>query len=318
MTTSRMTTWVVSAAALLGACGALSAADQPPPPPPAERPAGDEPSRARPPVSQPAEQERSRIRERIQRMRERLAGEQRRLEEAERLLDQGKPLEELRPLLPRPGQGPGSMGPRDGMGPGQPPPPPDDRPPAIEGVRLDRLLDYIGERNPELAKRLRQFRERDPEAFRAMMEQRARAWRDIVDRRFSDPEANELAVKMLDLELRAGDSARLAAEAQGPERDRSVGELKDLVAQQFDVRLRISELEAKQLSEGVKRLEENIAKRRAEREQAISRRVDEMLSNRGRPERRPPPPDGPGAGPDDRPGGGPRPGGRRPPSPDRP
>jgi hypothetical protein len=297
------------------------------------------------------------LREMIDRGLDESARATRRFEEARKMLDDGRPPEEVvrflresrggmladrfvdrfrrgeRPEPPAPlfdreqGQGRPMGGPDDkgpeGKGPeGKGP---DGRPgPGMNPEQHAELMKFIREVRPDFADRLEQWKKNEPGAFRAIMGRLVPKAIDAFRARNDDKELyelrkNDLRATILVVE-KAHELRRWQMEHKGeavPPEKKS--ELRELMGKGYDARTKVREYEAQQLANRLESTKKQIQEAKDARESLLDRAVDEVL--KGPPRRGPQGEDGPEGRPlgDDakRPLGS-KPDGEKPPKADQP
>lgn len=287
------------------------------------------------------------LREMIDRGLDESARATRRFEEARKMLDDGRPPEEVvrflrearggmladrfverfrrgeRPEQPAPlfdreqGQGRPQGGP-EGRGP-------DGRPgPGLNPEQHAELMKFIRDVRPDFADRLEEWKKSEPGAFRAIMGRLMPKAVDAFRARNDDKELFELRKDDLRTTIlvveKAHELRRWQMEHKGEEvpADKK-SELRDLMGKGYDARTKVREYEAQQLANRLESTKKQIQEAKDARESLLDRAVDEVLKG---PQRRGPQgnegPDGRPLGDDaKRPLGG-KPDGTKPPRPDQP
>lgn len=88
-----------------------------------------------------------------------------------------------------------------------------------------------------------------------------------------DPEARKAVKRAMELQRETRDVARILREGGEPKKKQ---ELEKLVAELFDIRLKLTEQRVKHLKGEAERLEKQLASRKARREELIKERVDQL------------------------------------------
>ncbi len=263
---------IVASVLALAAAAPVSRAQEDPPP----REAPGERSTA--PDAQLDEREREVMRRRIHAQLERIAEQEARLERALALLDEGQPVEEVRRSVLRDrlrDRGPGADGPRGRRG--------EPAPPRPDG---DRALRFIERHRPEMAERLRELRERDPERFREELGRLMPRVEGLMERFDRFPEEMEARQRFHRIERRARDVAAQIAAAPPEEAAALTLELRRLVASGFETRLEMTREETRMLRERLdgltERLEDFEANRQRLIDEQVQRMIEEAAADRGR------------------------------------
>ncbi|MCE7975371.1 MAG: hypothetical protein DYG92_13775 [Leptolyngbya sp. PLA1] len=287
------------------------------PEPGTEKLAERAPREVQPREGQPREAATARLQRRLeeaQRQQARLAAAIKRLEAGEpvedvmRDLDAGRPGQDDRGARPwRDGMGPESRGPERQDRPG---PPGAGRPPeGPAGPEAEEVRAFIQQRFPEIWRRFEDLRKGNPEVAERHFGRFLPKVREAMALRESDPEMFEMRVE----EIRGGIDAMVCVreyrEALSlPEGDtarsdrlaRAEADLRRVLGEQFDLRLRLQEHELRMLSSRVESLRKEIEEKRGERDAAVTDMLERISrggppdGGKGRPPGRPGGPGGPG------------------------
>jgi hypothetical protein len=258
------------------------------------------------------------LRERLQRRMAELREEQERLARAMDMLDNGASREdvmrELRvgdmgdapPEPGRPQERAGRPKPDDGA-------PEPDRPRRARGGERfasaddpsrEQVAAFMRENLPGLAERLERLKEANPEMAARMGTRLTPRIMDIIETREHDPDLARLKLDELQNGVAMVEAlGAVRAARDEPERLKAAhGALADRVADQFDIRAKLHRHEIDQLRQRVDRLQAELDQKLGQREEAIRKRLDDMLAGKGRldllgedgpPRRRAPERDGP-------------------------
>lgn len=264
------------------------------------------------------------LREMIDRGLDESARATRRFEEARKMLDDGRPPEDVirflrearggmladrfverfrrgeRPEPPQPlfdreqGQGRSDRGPEgkgpDGKGP-------DGRPgPSLNPEQHAELMKFIHEVRPGFADRLEEWKKSEPGAFRAIMGRLIPKAVDAFRARNDDKELYELRKDDLRSTIfvveKAHELRRWQMEHKGDEVPaEKKAELRDLMGKGYDARTKVREYEAQQLANRLESTKKQIQEAKDARESLLDRAVDEVL--KGPPRRGPQDNEGP-------------------------
>ncbi len=275
-------------------------------------PAGTSPSQ---PAGQPERptpdgprDDRELARARLERRLEEARRNEQRLTEALQRLDAGASLEDVRAAAEGPGR-PFRGGRGDGAGRPRPPGPDVRRGPGPDPEAVDR---FLAEHLPELAARLADLRQRNPEAAQPLVNRLSGRVRELMaerDPRLRDARLAEFrhAQKMFDVQRRFGELVR--GGAPDAEVTAARNELRAAVSEQFELRMKRHEAEIAALEDRVGRVRKDVEDRTTRRAEIIEealRRAEERARTGG-----PEGPDGPGERARD-PGRGARPPGQPP------
>jgi len=310
-------------ALIISACAApLAASPQGQPEAAADRRGERAPREAQPRDGQPREAATARLQRRLEdaeRQRARLA-------DAIKRIDAGEPADEVMRELDAARLGPDDRGPRpwrDGMGLDQRAPERPDRadrpgPPGAgrptegqAGPDAEEVRAFIQQSFPELWRRFEELRRGSPEIAERHFGRFLPKVREAMELRESDPEMFEMRVE----EIRGGIDAMVCVreyrEALSlPEGDtarserlaKAQGDLRRVLGEQFDLRLKLQEHELRMLSARMDSLRKEIEQKRGERDSAVNDMLERISrggppdGGKGRPPGRPGTPGGP-AGP---------------------
>lgn len=292
------------------------------------------PAEAGQPEGQPREgQPREAATARLLRRLEESQRQQARLAEAIKRLEAGEPVDDVMRELEAGRPGPDERGSRpwrDGAGMDQRNPERSDRPDRFDrpergdrpgppgmgrspegqsGPDAEEVRAFVQQRFPEIWRRFEDLRKASPETAERHLGRFLPKVREAMSLRESDPAMFEMRVE----EIRGGIDAMVCIreyrEALSlPEGDatrserlaKSEGDLRRVLGEQFDLRLKLQEHELRMLSARVDSLRKEIEEKRGERDAAVSDMLDRI--SRGGP------PDGGKGRPPGRPGGPPGPG----------
>lgn len=163
--------------------------------------------------------------------------------------------------------------------------------PALDQETIKNILIVIGDVNPTLQTQLIELRSSDQSLFEQRMRESARQWRELIRLRASDPEGYKVALENVQLTQRRMELTRAWFEAgkAGDEarKEQIKGQLREVLARQFDNRNARSQQEVARLEEQLKRLKESLADRASKRDAVIDKQLDMLTSG---PRRQPLPP----------------------------
>lgn len=177
---------------------------------------------------------------------------------------------------PRPERPQDGDRPRPPRPPGPPEAPGRDRRPA--GFSPEEVRAWVKENEPETWKQVQRLEEgnRREEANRLLMEAgpRMRELKDLKDR---DPKGWERSQELRGLERRSVELGERARQASGAERDKALGELKELLGNLFDAREETRNRELGELKRRVAEIEKSLAERKSRKEGIVERRRRELM-----------------------------------------
>lgn len=290
------TTLVAVLLLMASAPGALAQGDRPQPPP-SER--NDDLSEPLDPIPSGGPEDHvtpEKMRENLRRQLDRNARERKAVDEAIVMLDQGKPVEEVREHLRevmRDGlrdrgqqlrevrrQRPMGDGPPPRREPGGPP-----LPPGAGPRPLERLLGVLHETNPKMAERFERLRREDPEQFQRLFDDFAPRLARLAEERERFPDRWPDRVKQLLLQQRAGALAREIADLPLEKQGEQIDKLRTNLGDQFDIRLKFASEDLARNKEQGQRLEREISENSGDKAAAVERHMREMLERaKNRPE----------------------------------
>jgi len=145
---------------------------------------------------------------------------------------------------------------------------------------LDAAHAIVARLYPELAERLNVLRDEDPRQFKQTLERRFPRVRFLVDLEKRDPAMFELRMTDISLDRQTEALAlqlREARDADDKDRYEDLREaIKAKVAEHFDVRQQIREMEIEKLKQKLEELEERLDDRDDDRKDLIEQRVNEL------------------------------------------
>jgi hypothetical protein len=266
------------------AAAMLAAAPLQPPAPPGDEP----PAQRRREGQEPRAETREQLTARLQSRLERIRADEERVTKALEALAAGKPVEDE---AVREGADVGRGRRGDGRGPGGPGG--RERPNGGPPIDRDAVLAFIQEHMPEIHERFEALKASDPRAYEGLIRGIERRVHDIMGER--DPEMRSARIA----EFRHGARVFAASRRYGelvrrgaPEAELSAAreELRPLLAEQFDLRLKIKQLEIVALERQLAKLNADVEGQSANRDKAVEDglvRIEKFSREHGE---RPPPP----------------------------
>jgi len=274
---------------------ALAQPDRPAPPlqdrphegPPRDRGPGDGPRDRRPRDETPSTPEE--MRERIERRLDMVRGEEARLQQAlERLKDGATPDEIYQFLTEGPAgddrRDRSGMGDRDRGPDGGPRGEPDaDVPEEFRPEMAPRVMKFLEDRDPEMFRRLREARDRNPERFDSMIRERWPKIREKMIRNRIERNAQfDTRDQIREADRRTRELADRASGADGDERTRLLGELRTALEAQFDLHAENARSEIAMLQERISSLTAFMDEKLANRAREIEDRMAQLLEEKPR------------------------------------
>ena len=255
-----MTRPIALAASFLLAAGSSLAQEQ-------ARPAA-EPNAPR--AARPEPEDREALKARLERRQDETRQSLTRIERALKMLDEGQPTDRVREeaSMRRGNGGSRSRGPD-----GAPQPP---HPPTREA-----LAAFLLEHNPELASRLDELKVSNPEMADRILSRIEPHFREIAAER--DAEMKELRTQNLRLGWEIMGAARelgqaLRADPAGAAADQTRATLRALLANQFDLQVKLHKREIMLLEERVARLRQEMEQQSTDREKYVADKIEQMES----------------------------------------
>ena len=140
------------------------------------------------------------------------------------------------------------------------------------------ILEFLEENLPHLVPHLKELREEDPEAHRHELRE-IRHHLEAYER--TREEAPEIAEAMLRAHRLEAESWELARSLTGIEdaeaREKRVDELRSLLEQIFDLRMKQPEMELRHLEDEVRKIREMVQRRHEARDRIIDRRLENLI-----------------------------------------
>jgi hypothetical protein len=174
-----------------------------------------------------------------------------------------------------------------------------ERPPVPPPPPVEEILERLADERPELHERLMRLREENPERFRDELSDLARdravfqylrhheeegeideeqERREMEELRERHPEQFKLIERDEELtETTVELAEEIRGAEEGDERNELKGKLRDLLNEQFDVRMAIRRFEAKELQRHLKELTAALERRAKNKAALIERRMTELL-----------------------------------------
>lgn len=165
--------------------------------------------------------------------------------------------------------------------------------------KFDEMLRFIEKERPEMAKRLRDLRDRDPEELRAFWRERGPQLVRLIREQKQDPGLFEARKAMRKSETESFEAARAARSLKdkgGNEYEGAVARLREAMGRQFDARVALARLEIKNASAFVAQLSEKLDGAIGKRDEFLKERLEQALAGEEltRPPMGPRGPGGPG------------------------
>jgi hypothetical protein len=147
------------------------------------------------------------------------------------------------------------------------------------------ILAFLGENMPWARVELERVREAEPDHFRQACRHMRFEIAQLRQLKERDPEAFRKIIEEKQLKSRAQDLATKAREAADPaERDAFTAELRKVLDRLFDVELANREVQIRQLEQRLDSLKQELKDRAANREQVIKTRLEDALKGKKDPE----------------------------------
>ncbi|MFM9957052.1 MAG: hypothetical protein ACKVZJ_03180 [Phycisphaerales bacterium] len=149
---------------------------------------------------------------------------------------------------------------------------------ATEPPRIEEIIKFVEKERPEMAKRLRDLRERDPEALRVFMRDKGRQIARMMREESEQPELWKARRAVADSERASFQAAREArkaeGDAKGPESDR----LRTALRAQFDARAALAQQELAAAKQRVDRLSAQLEEAVKTRDAFLDERLKKALA----------------------------------------
>jgi|GEM_PF-978021 hypothetical protein len=155
--------------------------------------------------------------------------------------------------------------------------------------QIDAIVEVAGEVFPDGGARLRELRERDPEALERVLGRQARRLFTLAMLRQRNPELYALKLEELrnQMELRTLAARHEELQAQGDsaaaQRDEIQDRIRSIAERQVDLGLRVRGLELAAMDEAIRRMRAELATDAENREAAVAEMVELVLSGRELP-----------------------------------
>lgn len=152
--------------------------------------------------------------------------------------------------------------------------------PPLSDEHLDVAAQLVGLSRPELAEQLADLKETNPRAYRKTIQRLASQERiqHLLMFHETDPEGFELRADEWRAGARAVRLSRQIRQAQGPAADDLKQELRLVVEQQFDARMKVRRHELASLEKRLESLRRRLEKSRDNRERSIEEQYRRLLA----------------------------------------
>ncbi len=167
-------------------------------------------------------------------------------------------------------------------------PGPGDRPGAarFSSEQIEAALDVLDEVDPDVAQRMREFREQRPMMAAARLRPHLPELMRLANLRQTDPEHYALRIADMRLERETHELARRCHEAQqrqDPQADAMLEQLRQTVTAHFDVRQQLREKLLARLEARIQTLRQQIGERQEARQSLIDSRLEQLTGSTDEP-----------------------------------
>lgn len=145
--------------------------------------------------------------------------------------------------------------------------------------QIDQALELVRMRTPEIADRLQQLREDDPEKFEHVVDRIDWRLHHLLREHRRDPEGFKLRAEEHRLRFQAHRLADRLQDAEGEEAEQLKQELRNTLEQEFQARIAVHEHELTQLQQRIQDLRDEIAHKREQMQQLIDERYQRLLDD---------------------------------------
>ncbi|MFN0133098.1 MAG: hypothetical protein ACKVW3_11315 [Phycisphaerales bacterium] len=227
-------------------------------------------------------QDQATLRERLQRRLTDASQIADRMKRAIAALDAGASAAEIAAMTEPGARRPGAWAVGEGARAAEPPPPPMDR---------ERLMAFVRRINPEMGRRLEEALQREPAGAERLLARIERQVRDIQAEQ--DPELKEIKIAEARGQWRLLEATRVLAAslrrgAAEADMEAARGTVREILREQFDLRLRRQEHELARLEARVNRLRDEKQQMGGKRDEMVEGRLQQIEQNATKePERRP-------------------------------
>jgi len=139
------------------------------------------------------------------------------------------------------------------------------------------VLEFLRSWDPYRVQRIEQSRERNPREYMRILQESYFEMKRLQEMQKSNPEAYEEMKKERGLEMQAFQlGEKIRGTEDTAEKDKMKAELKPVLGQLFDLREKRKDQEIARLEADLKRLREQVEKRRTNKESVVERRLREL------------------------------------------
>jgi hypothetical protein len=154
----------------------------------------------------------------------------------------------------------------------EPPEPPDEghehEEEAVGEQRETEILEFIKTHQPHMHERLSHVKGERPQMYRQRMRE--------ISHMYENPEIRDQWVKQSRAQRRVHELTREYRRAKDPEKGSVKEKLRQALAELFDLNLAQKELHLRKMQEQIVQLKDKIAKRKADKDKLLKRRLDRM------------------------------------------
>jgi len=143
--------------------------------------------------------------------------------------------------------------------------------PDLKPEQVEKILEYVHQKNPDLARQLERLREDNPMMFRRTLLKMRQKLLPRIQQRDDDPEAAKIMAEALQLRKRL----KKLIEHDG-KRDKHRDKVRKSVAELVELRFNLREHEIGQIASRLDRIRDDLAEQEKNREQMVAQRLAEI------------------------------------------
>ena len=160
-----------------------------------------------------------------------------------------------------------------------------ERPPPLLGElspeQIQAVLDILQEQNPQLARRLREALDKQPEVARRLLANQWPRLQRLIDLKRNNPRMFRLTLQEFRQQREMLDTARQLRQCTDPQKQMELrGQLRDQVQKLFDLRLEIKQRELELLETRVEEMRDSLEQIRQQREARIDKHLEALQSTK--------------------------------------
>lgn len=144
--------------------------------------------------------------------------------------------------------------------------------------QIDEIASFLKEHNPDAAERFAAQRELGTSLFTDLLDRHGQKILRLSHEKRRNPQLFDARIQSAEIERQIRRTAIIAVSANSERADAAQQTLRELISQQFDIRLTVERLETNRLAAAISDRQETVERRELERDRLVDDRLEEILS----------------------------------------